>query len=106
LKVVDTWWAKVYIAGNIREIEDWCRWICDKDGMCVTVTPTRYVYTNGTEKGAEIGLVNYPPYTKTRKEINDMASKIAWTLLGETSQQSALIVTPETTELISTREQA
>ena len=104
--MVDTWWVKVYIAGNIREIEDWCRWICDKEGLCVTVTETRFVYTGGSEKGAEVGLVNYPPYPKTRKEINDMALKIAWTLLGETAQKSALIVTPETTERITTQEDA
>jgi hypothetical protein len=42
--------ATIYIAGPVAKIESVCRKFCER-GMCVTVTPTTYIYTGGSEGG-------------------------------------------------------
>jgi hypothetical protein len=102
---VDTYWVRLYITGPVQVIEQTCRQECMEEGLCVTVTPTKFIYTGGEETGAVIGLVNYPRFPKTPGAIVDRGRKLALRLLDATFQQSVMIMTPETTEWITTREQ-
>jgi len=41
---------------------DICREFCDKVRLCVTITPTKFIYVGGWEPGCIIGLINYPRF--------------------------------------------
>ena len=41
---------------------------CDKNGLCVSVTPTKFIYTNGGENGCIIGFINYPRFPSTKEK--------------------------------------
>ena len=106
-----TFWAKIYIAGPIVQIEQVCRHFVLKGG-CVTVTPTNYIYTMGEESGAEIGLIHYPRFAKdatkcatmeTKKAILDDAEALGFKLLAECFQGSFTIMTPDDTYFYSNR---
>lgn len=99
--IADTHTLRIFISGPISVIEQICRQACLQDPICVTVEPTKFIYTGGEEAGAVIGLLNYPRFPRSAEEINIRAKSLAIKLLEGTHQRNALIVTNEKTELIS-----
>jgi hypothetical protein len=97
LKSVDTYIVKIYLAGDIDDIKRACREYCFNVGLCVTVTPTTYIYTGGEELGVEIGLLNYPRFPGTESSILAKAKDLAELCRKITYQHSYLIVTPTET---------
>jgi hypothetical protein len=81
-----------------------CREYCDKVGLCVTVTETRFVYMNGWERGCIIGLINYPRFPSTENQISDHAFKIAKMLKDELNQNRVSVVTPTETVMLESDE--
>ena len=65
--------------------------------MCVTVTPTKYVYTDGEEDGVIVGIINYPRFPKYFHELFSVAEEIAGKLCIDLGQQSYSIDTPTET---------
>jgi len=94
---VETFIATVYVAGELSEARQTCREFCE-EGLCVTVTPTTFIYTGGAEEGVAVGLVNYPRFPSTPEQITDKACRLARLLSDRLYQRTALVVT--TTETI------
>lgn len=93
--------VNLYMAGDIEVAKQCIRKICFKNGMCVTVSPTVYIYTGGEENGFVIGFLNYPRFPKTREEIWDTAKRTAVVLREELCQWSYLLVAPDKTSWVS-----
>ncbi|HVL13572.1 MAG TPA: hypothetical protein VM529_13475 [Gemmata sp.] len=93
----------VFVAGDIQAARASLRRQCFEDGLCVTVTPTTFVYTAGAEEGVAVGLVNYPRFPKTPADIKARALKVAEQLMDDLCQWSALVVTPEETVWLTRR---
>jgi hypothetical protein len=87
----------IYIAGDYDTAKKITQEYCDKNGMCVTVTPTVYVYTGGQEDGVIVGLINYPRFPKYNSELLKIAEAIAEELRIGLGQQSYSIDTPKET---------
>lgn len=98
----ETFWVKIYIAGDLSMIEQVCREWCMR-GACVTVTPTNYIYTMGEESGVEIGFINYPRFPKSKGMILGAAEELADELMERCCQGSYTIMTPVTTYFYSRR---
>ena len=100
-----TFWAKIYIAGPLDIIEQ----ILRKEmlnGLCVTVTPTKYIYTGGEETGVEIGLINYPRFsTEDFSEITGMAIDIGERIMIGCHQMSYTVMTLDETYYFSRKEE-
>lgn len=62
---------------TINEVEDFLQKYVNKVGLCVTITPTTFVYKNGREEGAVIGLINYPRFPTTKENLEKTAEEIA-----------------------------
>lgn len=103
-KTEKTYWVKIYLSGPLEVIEQTCRQECLEAGLCVTVDPTKFIYTGGEETGAVIGLINYPRFPSQTSELTERARKLAKRLLDATCQLSVLVMTPESTEWITKRE--
>lgn len=99
-----THWVRIYLSGPLPVIEQTCRDYCYAVGLCVTVDATLFIYTGGEERGAVVGLVNYPRFPTTGQQLWAKARDLAELLVMATHQRSALIVDPHYTEWI-TREQ-
>jgi len=102
-ETADTWWVKIYISGPIETVKDVCRQECYTKGLCVTVTPTHFIYTGGEEAGVEVGLINYPRFLLSNGAVTERARILSLKLLEATYQHSVLVMTPETTEWVSRR---
>lgn len=98
----DPFWANIYIAGPILQIEQICREYCET-GACVTVTPTNYIFTMGEQSGVIVGLINYPRFPKTNSEILNDAIALGHELLEQCCQGSFTVMTPKETIFFSRR---
>ena len=87
----------VYVAGDYQEAKNSLRRQCLEEGLCVTLTPTAFVYTAGAEDGVAVGFVNYPRFPKSPDAILARALAVADFLMDDLYQHSALVVTPTET---------
>lgn len=102
-ETVPTYWASIYIAGSLEQIQQTCREFC-LDGFCVTVTPTKYIYTHGEESGAIIGLINYPRFPSTPDQIEEKAEELGIRIMDDCCQGSFTVMTQEKTTFFSRKE--
>lgn len=99
---IETYWVKIYIGGDISQIKQVCRDWCMKIGACVTIT--EYIFSGGSELGAEIGFINYGRFPCKPDVIDAKAFDLTLTLIEACCQWSASIVTPNKTLWLSRRE--
>jgi hypothetical protein len=103
-QTADTMWARIYLSGPIEIAKQVIREECLREGLCVTIEPTTFIYTGGEESGYVIGLINYPRFPKSQQEIAERADNLSEILLDLTFQHSALVMTPSSTRWITKRE--
>jgi hypothetical protein len=73
---------------------------CDEVGLCVTVTPTEYVYTRGAEPGCIVGLINYPRFPSTPEQIRAHALTLAGRLMAGLEQMKVSVVFQDETIML------
>ena len=109
IKEVDTYQATISlglregytdVVHSIDEVLSVCQSYCDSVGLCVTVTPTTFVYTNGNEKGCFIGLINYPRFPSSKEKINEVALELAKMLTVQFRQNKVSIICSDKTYMI------
>lgn len=103
-KNVPTYGIHIYGSGPLAVAEQTCRRFC-LEGLCVTISPTRFIYTGGEETGYCVNLLNYPRFPAEPDKLNDTAKRLALELLEDTYQHSILIVNPNEAIWFTKREQ-
>jgi hypothetical protein len=110
MKTVKTFRAQIWVGFKVRQtgelhtIEEACKIAqdyCDKVGLCVTATPTKYIYTDGNEDGCCVGLINYPRFPATRRTITKHALELAELLMNAFSQLKVTVVCDRKTSVSS-----
>lgn len=96
-KKENTYWVRIYASGPIEEAKQIIRRDCLREGLCVTIEPTTYIYTGGEETGYVVGLINYPRFPASSGEIWARAIHLAELLREGTYQLSVLIMSPNAT---------
>lgn len=96
--------ATIYVAGDLHDANSCVREFC-MEGLCVSVTPSRFIYSFGAEDGVAIGIINYPRFPKKKKEIKDIALRLAERLIVALSQRSCSVVFPDETYWITNDKQ-
>lgn len=109
-KTVNTFVATIYVGlkhketgryFDISELERICQEFCDEKGWCVTVTKTKYIYTGGWEHGAIIGIINYPRFPATKKQLVERTVLLAAILKKACQQSRVSIVFKKKTLMLS-----
>lgn len=98
-----SYWAYIYLAGDLHTVLTVCRKYCAMVGACVTIESVNYIYTGGAEKGVRVGFINYARFPKEGVEILDRAKALGYLLAEECYQSSFTILTPQTSIFISRR---
>lgn len=110
---VKTYFANIYVGlrvgyrneiNSIDKVNNICQDYCNKISYCVTITPTKFVYKNGEEPGAIIGLINYPRFPSEEDQILKKALDLAEILQKELKQYRVSIVTPDKTIMLEDEE--
>lgn len=104
LESAHSFWVRIYLSGPIEVAKQAIRAECLREGLCVTIEPTDFIYTGGEESGYVVGLLNYPRFPATPEAILERARGLMSTLLEATHQHSALLMTPTVTEWVTKRE--
>lgn len=108
MSIVPTYAISIYMAGDVAHAKQLLRAECypPNEGLCVTVSPTTFLYSGGEENGFVVGLVNYPRFPSDPAKLWERASSIAHRLIPALFQWSALLVAPDKTEWINRRDAA
>jgi hypothetical protein len=99
-----TYVIRLYLSGPIEVAKQALREECMREGLCVTVEQTTFIYTGGEEAGYVVGLLNYPRFPSKPEALRARAEVVMLLLLRATFQHSALMVTPETSHWVTLRE--
>jgi hypothetical protein len=97
--MIPTYQATIYIAGDLAEIKKLCREFCF-NGICVTVTPTEFIYSGASEAGAVVGLINYPRFPASRESVWEYATALAMQLMLKSFQRSCTVVATDKSEFV------
>lgn len=95
-----TFWAKIYVCGELSIIKQLCREFCNKVGLCVNVKEADFIYTGSSQKGVEIELINYARFPAKKNDIFELAENLATEILKRAHQKSCTIMTPRTSYYI------
>jgi hypothetical protein len=114
MKNLETFRAEVYVGlregydgpvvHSLEEVEYWCQEYVDRVGLCVNVTPCKFVYTGGGEPGARIELINYPRFPSTPQTIKNHAYSIAQLLMTMMKQKRCTIVCTDKTYMLESED--
>lgn len=80
-----------------------CRNYCDNVGLCVTVTPTRFIYSRGQaiadgfEDGCFIELIAYPRFSQSKYDIVALSIELAKIFLVKFKQNRISIIASDQT---------
>lgn len=85
---------------NLDVVRDICRDYVNQVGLCVTLTPTEFIYTDGGEPGAIVGLINYPRFPSTPEAIDAHATELARLMKESLHQNRVSIVGTRETVMI------
>lgn len=96
--------VSIFIVGDYDRAVMAAREYCNQFGFCVTVTRTKYVYTDGQEDGVTIGLINYPRFPETAESLLHRAGQIGELLRVALGQESFTIQMPGDTYFLSARD--
>jgi hypothetical protein len=80
------------IVHAVEYVEQICQEYVNEIGWCVTVTPTKFIYSGGAEPGVNIGAINYPRFPSTKAEIDLRLIGLADELMIVLNQQRCTIV--------------
>lgn len=94
VKKSDPYQCTLFVGGNIHHIELICRKYVET-GLCITITPTKYVYTGGAEDGAIIGFINYARFPNTKGNIFELAVELGREIIEQTGQLSFSVMDNE-----------
>lgn len=107
---VETFTASIYVGRRMRysgaivgeqTALEWLQKRVDEVGLCVTFTPTTFIYTNGSEPGFIVGLINYPRFPSTPDLIRAQALDIAKELRAMMGQLKVTVVFPDVTTMVT-----
>ncbi len=98
-----TWYARIYIGGDIAPAKQKLRELCFPKGLCATIEPTEYFYAGGEESGYVVGMIQYPPFQTSEVSLLDKAKIVGKALAEVSFQWSFSIVTPQKTYYFSRR---
>jgi hypothetical protein len=85
---------------RIEEVYDVCREYCDRVKLAVTVTPTKFIYVNGSEFGCFVELINYPRFPSTEYDITVNALDLATILMKKFQQQRVSVICTNKTYML------
>lgn len=113
MKSVETFTADIYISFEYQEpgknyssqvplsaVEDKLKSIVDDVGLCVSMTPTKFLFTGGSEQGAKITLIHYPRFPTNNAAITSLALGIAKDLKALCKQERVSIVCSDETYML------
>lgn len=113
MRSVDTFTATIYVGfregrssdpkpilHDISEAREVAQAYCNDVGLCVTIIPNEYIYTNGGEPGCSVGLINYPRFPSDPVALRLHALTLGELLRLKLGQFKVSVVMPDETVML------
>lgn len=115
MKIENTFIAKISVGfregysqvfHTLDEVYAICQEYCNNIGLCVTVTPTRFIYSqrpttpDGWEDGCFIELIQYPVYPCQEWSIKEYSFELAKLFLKAFKQKKVSVICSDQTYTI------
>lgn len=84
--------VEVFMAGDVEHAKQITRRFCKDNPICVTVTPTTFIYRGGEESGFVIGFRNYPRFPTDHYSLRRAAGELAEMVRSASGQDSYMVV--------------
>lgn len=84
--------VEIFMAGDVEHAKQIARLFCKQHPVCVTVTPTTFIYKGGEESGFVIGFRNYPRFPTDSYSLRSAAHDLAEMIRDASGQDSYMIV--------------
>ena len=104
-KMADAYKVEIFIGGDYMLAVGLCADFCNREGLCVTVDKTVYVYTGGVCDGVKIGLINYARFPKSKDIIWRTACALAIQLKRGLGQGSYTVQDNMTSLFVTDRDE-
>lgn len=89
---------------SLLDVESFIQKHADELGECVTITPTKFIYTKGNENGVVIGYINYLRFPKEKEILKSRALELAEKMLIYFNQSRISITCPDETFMLTNNE--
>lgn len=83
-----SFYANIWIGGNYDDAVRACREYTKTHNLCVTVTPTAFVYVGGMEDGVCVRIMQYPRFPESENDLRATADLLANHLRSRLFQRS------------------
>lgn len=109
MKTNPTFTANIYLGlrhgytgvySTIEDVRQWLQNYCNEVKLGVSLTPTEFIYVDGSEPGVIIGLIKYPRFPEPDGFIKQKAFAIAKGLMQLCHQERVSIVYPTETVML------
>lgn len=84
--------VEVFMAGDVEHAKQVTRVFCKENPVCVTVSPTTFIYRGGEESGFVIGFRNYPRFPTDHYSLRRTAGELAEMIRSASGQDSYMVV--------------
>jgi hypothetical protein len=110
VKIVKSFTATIYVGLKIRdtgvvqsvdEIHSIAQSYCNREGDCITISNTDFIYKNGGETGVAIGFIQYPRFIRDEDDILDRALRLAEKIMNRMQQYRVTVVCSDETYMLS-----
>ncbi len=85
---------------NKEDVHTCCQRFVDDEKLCVSVSETTFIYTQGIEKGLVITLISYPRFPSEQEELESIAITLGTQLKEFCKQLRVSIVLTDYTLLL------
>jgi len=93
IKTCNSYFCRLYMAGDINDAKKVIGKYCREKGWCVTVTPTDYIYSGGQESGFIVEAIAYARFESLREqETLTRLHELANILALELNQKSYSVI--------------
>lgn len=109
MKNLPTFTANIYLGlrhgytgvySTVEDVRQWLQNFCNDVKLGVTLTPTEFIYVDGSEPGVIIGLIKYPRLPKPVGFIKNEALAIAGGLMKLCHQERVSVVFSDETVML------
>jgi hypothetical protein len=91
------------VTHDIGKLKEICQNYVNNIKLCVTVTPTEFIYVDGSESGAIVGLIHYPRYPSTPEKLKQHAIELGYELMHKLEQKRISIACPDVTLMLTNK---
>ena len=85
---------------SFKFAEKICQQYINEVKWCISITKTKYIYVDGNENGIIVGIIYYPRFPLSNKQLKNRTINLANLLMEQLNQNRVTIVFNNSTKML------